>query len=152
MATNHDDVRVGELTEFLGGFSEDNLRKIFDISEVQQFAKGDTVLTRGDPDTSIYIVLEGQAEVLIEGKKGMLALATLIPGSIFGELSFFDQRPRSARVSVTADCTVLKISEPSFQSLVSQDMGVAMAFVQDLTKILSLRVRYMNQLVQTLAK
>ena len=70
--------------------------------------------------------------MLIEGKKGLLALATLIPGSIFGELSFFDQRPRSARVPVTADCTVLKISESSFQTLVSQGIGAAMAFVQDL--------------------
>ena len=74
----------------------------------------------------------------------------LEPGSIFGELSFFDRMPRSAQVSVLEDCSVLKISEGAFKQLLEQDPETAVAFMMEMSRILSLRLRNMNQLVQTL--
>ena len=137
---------------FLGNLTDDQLRQIFAVSEVQTFSAGSVALSEGDTDTSMYIVLEGRAEVSIQGKKGYLSLATLMPGSVFGELAFFDRMPRSARVSVQTDCTVLRISEESFKNLSSQDMGLALALVLELGRVLSLRVRHMNQLVSALSR
>ena len=82
--------------------------------------------------------------------KGPFTLAVLEPGSIFGELSFFDRMPRSAQVSVLEDCSVLKISEGAFKQLLEQDPETAVAFMMEMSRILSLRLRNMNQLVQTL--
>ena len=150
MSLEPDDIPAA--AEFLGSFSDEQLRAIYAIAEAQQFAAGDVAVAEGDSDSSLYIILEGQAEVQISIAKGLHKVATLIPGSIFGELSFFDRMPRSARVSVSADCTVLKISEHSFNELISRDAGLALAFVQELSRVLSLRIRHMNELVQTLSK
>ena len=109
-------------------------------------------MTEGAADTTLYIILEGQAEVSIPKKKGWLSVAVLRPGSVFGELSFFDHMPRSARVSVVTDGVFLKIGEGSFQRLLVHDSSLAMALVLDLGRILSLRLRHMNQLVQDLIK
>ena len=109
-------------------------------------------VNEGESDSSLYIILEGQAEVWIPVAKGTQRVATLIPGSIFGELAFFDRMPRPARVSVRTDCTVLKISEASFNNLIARNPGLALAFVQELSRLLSLRIRHMNELVQTLSK
>ena len=144
--------QASNATEFLADFSAEDLEKTYSIGELQHFATGQSALTEGDPDTSVYIVLEGQAEVSIPGKRGLTKVATLLPGSIFGELSFFDRMPRSARVSIVADCAVLKISEDSFRNLAANDAAVALAFVRELSKILSLRVRHLNQLVKSLSK
>ena len=109
-------------------------------------------MTEGDADTPVYIVLEGQAGMSVPSERGLVSVATLLPGSIFGELSFFDHMPRSARVSALTDCTVLRISEDSFRSLLAKDARVALAFVQELSRILSLRLRQMNRLVQTMSR
>ena len=142
----------GQTPLFLSSLSEDDLRKLYTVGEMKQFAAGDTPLAEGDTDTSMYILLEGRAEVSIPGKKGWIKVATLIPGSVFGELSFFDRMPRSARVSVLADATVLRFSEDSFQRLSQSDPAIALGFILELGKVLSLRVRHMNQLVLALSK
>ena len=142
------DSKSGDLTNF----SEEDLRRFYSMGEVKQHAAGETVLTEGDQDSSVYIVLEGETEVSLPRKNGRFKVASLAPGSVFGELSFFDGMPRSARVSVVADCALLKISEDSFQKLLTQDPRMALDFVMGMGKVLSLRLRSMNQLVQTLMK
>ena len=138
--------------KFLEQLSQADLQKIYSIGEIQRFTAGDIALTEGATDSSLYIILEGQAEVSIPKKKGWLSVAVLRPGSVFGELSFFDRMPRSARVSVVTNGVLLKISELSFQRLLVHDSSLAMALVLDLGRILSLRLRHMNQLVQDLIK
>ena len=50
------------------------------------------------------------------------------------------------------DCTTLKISENAFQQLLGQDAATDVALVLELGRILSLRLRNMNRLAQTLAR
>ena len=146
------DAQTDQVPKFLADFSDSDLRQLYSIGEVQQFAVGETVLSEGASDTSIYIIMGGEAEVSISTEKGWIRAAALIPGGVFGELSLFDRMPRSARVSVLSACTVLKISESSFQSLRDNNTGMALALAMELGKILSLRVRRMNQLIQALAR
>ncbi len=139
-----------EEPRFLADFSDKDLEKIYAIGEVQIFAAGDfAVVEMTSSDKALYIILEGSVEVLTPKKNGWFKLVTLNPGAVFGELSFFDRQPRSARVLALIDCKVLKISESAFQRLRVHDTSVALDFIQDLGKILSYRLRHMNDLIQT---
>ena len=142
----------GEEPTFMADFSEKELQKIYAIGEVQNFAAGEIMVTEWAVDSALFIILEGTAEVLMPKRNGWYKLASLSPGGIFGELSFFDRLPRSARVVVLTECNVLKISEAAFQHLRVRDTSLALSLVQDLGKILSHRLRHMNDLVQTLVK
>ena len=143
---------AGEEPKLMAGFSEGDLQKIYAIGEVQRFSAGEIAVTEGDEDTSLFIILEGTAEVRIPKRSGWIKLASLNPGGVFGELSFFDRLPRSAQVVILTDCSALKISENAFQHLRVHDTSLALNLVQDLGKILSHRLRHMNDLVQTLTK
>ena len=142
----------GDEPKLMANFSEKDLQKIYAVGEVQQFAAGEIGVTEGADDTSLFIILEGTAEVLIPKRSGWYKLAALSPGGVFGELSFFDRMPRSARVVALTDCNVLKISDSAFQHLRVHDTSLALSLIQDLGKILSHRLRRMNDLVQTLVK
>ena len=142
----------GDEPKLMANFSEKDLQKIYAVGEVQQFAAGEIGVTEGADDTSLFIILEGTAEVLIPKRNGWYKLAALSPGGVFGELSFFDRMPRSARVVALTDCNVLKISDSAFQHLRVHDTSLALSLIQDLGKILSHRLRRMNDLVQTLVK
>ncbi len=141
-----------EEPKFMADFSEKDVQKIYAMGEVQHFAAGEIMVEDGAEDTALFIILEGTAEVLIPKRNGWYRLASLSPAGVFGELSFFDHRPRSARVVVLTDCNVLKISDQAFQHLRVHDTSLALSLVQDLGKILSHRLRHMNDLVQTLVK
>ena len=137
---------------FMADFSEKELQKIYALGEVQNFAVGEVMVTEWSDDSALFIILAGTAEVLMPKRNGWYKLASLSPGGVFGELSFFDRLPRSARVVVLTECNVLKISEAAFQHLRVHDTSLALSLVQDLGKILSHRLRHMNDLVQTLVK
>ena len=138
---------------FLADFSETDLQKIYAIGDVQNFAAGEIVVTEWANDSALFIILEGNAVVLLpKWNGGWHTLASLGTGEVFGELSFFDRRRRSARVAVLTDCQVLKIDEDAFHHLRVLDTGLALRLVQDLGKILSHRLRHMNDLVRTLVK
>ena len=64
-----DEEQPDQEPKFLAQLSEADLQKIYSIGEIQRFAAGDIALAEGGKDTSLYIVLEGQAEVLIPKKK-----------------------------------------------------------------------------------
>ena len=138
--------------KFMADFSEKDVQKNYAIGEVLNFAAGDTMVNDGEDDTALFIVLAGTAETLIPKKNGWHKLAPLGPGSVFGELSFFYRFPRSARVVAVDDCQVLRFINDAIQHLREHNNGLALSLVQDLGKILSHRLRHMNELVQTLAK
>lgn len=54
-------------------------------------------------DHALFIIIQGTAEILIPRQNGWYKLASVGPAGVFGELSFFDRLPRSARVVVLTD-------------------------------------------------
>ena len=64
----------------------------------EMFRDGDTIIRQGDVGSSMYVIEDGQVEVihLYDGKA--VRLAVLGRGDIFGELSLFGNEERSATV------------------------------------------------------
>ena len=66
---------------------------------------GDTVVTQGDAGRSMFVVVQGQVEVVRDG----VPLARMGPGEHFGELALVDARPRSATVRATSQGSLIQI-------------------------------------------
>jgi CRP-like cAMP-binding protein len=68
---------------------------------VLKYKKGEQIIKQGDYGISIYIILNGHVEVFRETEGGAVALGTLGPGDIFGEMIFLTRgvevRSASAR-------------------------------------------------------
>ncbi len=72
--------------------------------------KKDDVLCRaGDKDSDLYKIHKGQLIVCLTKGTQVIPIAFLNAGEYFGELSFFDQKPRSAHVIATEDTTLIQI-------------------------------------------
>jgi CRP-like cAMP-binding protein len=72
-------------------------------------AAGTVLFREGEPGEVMYLVREGRVGVLRRHSAGEETLAELGPGSILGEMSLLDRRPRSATATVIedADLTVI---------------------------------------------
>lgn len=80
-------------------------------------AASDVMLVRqGESGDTFYVLLEGEAKVVRNGRK----IAALGPGTWFGELALLDPAPRDADVVTIAPSTVGMLDAKSFKRLVAE--------------------------------
>ena len=95
----------------LGDASDDEWAMLLRHARQRRFGPGDTVVTAGSFEQSLYIVLEGELEVLApRGRRGYRRIASVEAGSVIGELSFFDGGARSALVRAVTHAVLAELS------------------------------------------
>jgi CRP-like cAMP-binding protein len=78
---------------------EKDLRSLADEFSERRFSSGDTVSLEGEGGLMFFVVDSGEATVEVHGQE----VATLGPGSSFGEIALIDRRPRTATVKATSE-------------------------------------------------
>jgi CRP-like cAMP-binding protein len=79
-------------------------------ADMRDFDAGEAIVQEGETPDNFYVIVKGVVDVRKEREEGAArVLATLRDGDYFGELSIFDNLPRSATVRATAPTTCLVI-------------------------------------------
>jgi CRP/FNR family transcriptional regulator len=90
--------------------SDAELSGVADVAIPRSYPKGVRVFHEGDTSDACYIVRNGDLRVTREHPDGRaIALATLGPGDIFGELAMLDGEARSASVEALSECDLLAL-------------------------------------------
>ncbi len=97
------------------GMTEYQRRKAVLISETHEFRAGDRLVRQGSTGRSMYLILEGEAEVVRQTGSGAQELATLLPGEIFGEVGYVRAVERNADVRAVTDVTALRFDYERMQ-------------------------------------
>jgi CRP/FNR family cyclic AMP-dependent transcriptional regulator len=122
--------------------SAEELRGITDVAIPRSFPKGVRVFHEGDRSDACYIVRAGDLRVTREHPDGRaIALATLGPGDIFGELAMLDGEARSASVESLSDCELLALPAADVRRLLAQAPETTVKLVVALTR----RLREANE-------
>jgi CRP/FNR family transcriptional regulator, cyclic AMP receptor protein len=82
---------------------------------------GKVLCEEGSVGREFFFIVDGTASVRRNGRK----VATLGPGSYFGELSLLDRRPRSATVISDTEMTLLVLEQRRFNGLIDAMPGLA---------------------------
>lgn len=92
----------------------------------RRLGPGDTVVMAGAREQSLYLVLEGELEVLVpHGRRGYRRIASIASGSVIGELSFFDGGARSALVRALTPALLAELSPAEFNELAAANPVLA---------------------------
>src|ERR1700740_1392623 len=83
----------------------------------QHFEPGDTIFAQGDLGDSVYVIEEGECEVLHEQQDEQELLATLNRGECFGEMALLSDRTRNATIRARTIMNVLIIPKADFNKL-----------------------------------
>ena len=81
-------------------------------AEVKYFGRGEAVVEEGAEGESMFILLEGTAQVSVSKDGSLIRVGVLREGDCFGEMSLLTGEPRTATVRAEKDCEVLEISKP----------------------------------------
>ena len=135
---------------FLADLHQDELAVVLEYTQARQYAAGDFGVHEGELDRSFFIISRGSFEVLVPTADGPQRVRVLEAGDLFGEVAFFDGRPRSADVVALEPAEALVLSPGAFQRLRLAHPRLALHFVLDLGRILSERFRASDALAGAL--
>ena len=124
------------LPHFLGkidlfeGLSEDTLSDLIERGTRLTVPAGQHVIEQGADDAGLQVVLEGSADVEVNG----VVREPLKVGDYFGEISLIDGLPRSATVVAGPDgLGTFALSALAFEPVVRENPDVAQALLKALT-------------------
>ncbi len=112
------------------GLGKEELSRIADVGREVNFEPGQSILKQGEPGLSFLLILEGKVEVRKNGKK----VATTGPGGFFGEMTVFDDKPRSADVVAIERTTCFGMTNWSFIPVLRSNPSIAIGIIQELVK------------------
>ena len=78
-------------------------------------AAGDCIFSKGDPGDKMYFISRGIVHVYKDSSK--LPITTLKAGDYFGEISLFNQIPRTATVKASTYCDLYSLNRDIFRQI-----------------------------------
>jgi len=112
------------------GLEEKDLIEIVAVGSEVSFAAGKTILKQGEPGLSFLLVLEGKVEV----RRGGKTVASMGPGGFFGEMTVFDDKPRSADVVAVEPTRCFGITNWSFIPMLRSNPSVSIGIINELVR------------------
>jgi CRP-like cAMP-binding protein len=122
-----------ELLTKVSLFAECNKRELTQIARATteiHVPSGTVIVEQGTVGDRFYVIAEGLAWVSVDGAK----VASIHPGSFFGEMSLLDQGPWSATVTAELPSRLLVLDSRSFAALVKDNPSVALKIMRGLAE------------------
>ncbi len=138
-----DPQRLREVGLF-GGLDDETLNILARELPQLRVQVAERVVNEGDPAREMFVVLDGELEVLKKstGQAGEVRVAVLGPAGWFGEMSILDVQPRSASVRALAPSRLLRVSAENVDRLLyRRDLKAYSLFVMNIARELSRRLR-----------
>lgn len=114
--------------------------------KAKHLARGDVLFHKGDHSDALYLLVEGELELVEIGKLQP-------PCQLFGEISFFSpDRRRTLTARCRTDCVVLSVSESVFKQLYFQNPKLAFHVSSLIAHRLGADIQRLTSAQESLAK
>ncbi|BEQ13021.1 cyclic nucleotide-binding domain-containing protein [Desulfoferula mesophila] len=118
------------------------LKKIAEAVEELAYEPGEMVITEGERDARLFVLLEGEVEVIKGlGQPGQRLLARLGPGGYFGEMSVWGDAVRTASVRATDSARMLSLGDFNLRQAMERHPYIAV----ELLNVMSRRMQQMEE-------
>lgn len=115
---------------------------------LRRHPKNALVINEGDDTNSLYVIIEGRVKVFLTDEEGKeVILNSQQAGEYFGEVSLFDDGPRSASVMTLVDCQFAVLMKQAFIDFLTNNPQFSFKIIQGLTR----RLRALSENVRSLA-
>ncbi|TMC49312.1 MAG: cyclic nucleotide-binding domain-containing protein, partial [Chloroflexi bacterium] len=118
----------------------EQLSSIDRLMVTRHYSRGEAIFRKGDVGAELYVVLEGEIRIHVDHDGHEVTIARLGPTMVAGEMSVFDDQPRSASAVAAQDTTVRVLRRDRMHTIVHEHPEVLLEFVRNLSQ----RIRVMN--------
>ncbi len=107
------------------------------------FAAGDIITRQGAVAHWLYLIVQGDAQVMVDAPEGRLPIATLHDGAFFGEMGMLTGEPRSATVVAITSVECYRLNKEGFAQVLQKRPEIA----KEITAIVEKRTAERGQLM-----
>lgn len=119
----------------------DSLTRLLNAGSKKHLNSREVVFNRGEPGRKIYFLLDGGVKVStlsLEGKE--IIFDVLVTGDFFGEMSIFDDKPRTGTVTALASTTLFMLDKTEFLDFLEHYPAISVRLIRTLVN----RLRQMD--------
>lgn len=145
--TINEEVDVLKNIPIFSNLETSKLKLLAFTSERLTFEKDSFLFHQGDIGNSAYIILDGQADILIESKNDLMTVATVAKNDIVGEIAILCDVPRTASVKASSTLTTLCISKVLFFKLIKEFPDIAIEIMRELALRLERTTKQYHQAI-----
>jgi CRP-like cAMP-binding protein len=98
------------------------------------YQDGQIIIRQGELGNNMYVIQDGQVEVILETGDQEIQLDIHGPGAFFGEMAIFDRDVRSATVRALGDVRVLTVDKKNLMRRVHEDPSLAFRLVETMSQ------------------
>lgn len=118
------------------GLDDALLGRIADFLKEARFGRGKEIFRQQEKADSFFIVREGEITISkVLGPGHEKTLAVLGPGSVFGEMAFFSDSPRTASAAARSDTLLWKIERGDFMKFISVEPEAGLRVTSGLLQV-----------------
>jgi CRP/FNR family transcriptional regulator, cyclic AMP receptor protein len=117
---------------FFAEIEPSKLKLLAFMSERAGFDDGKVLFHQGDPGDAAYLIIDGHADIVLEGPTGPVTVATLGANEIVGEMAILTGAPRNATVRAKGRLVALRIAKEPFMRMVREFPNMAVSIMQEL--------------------
>ena len=99
----------------------------------KDFKDGEIIVHQGDVGDSMFVIQEGQVEVLMETNGEETRLRVAREGEFMGEMAIFEKENRSATLRALGEVRILTIDKKNFLRRVHEDPSLAFRIAQTMS-------------------
>src|SRR3954454_12995129 len=117
------------------GLSDEDRDALAERLDEKSYKAEETVFSKGDQGSSMYIVLQGSVQIFLpppDKETPPVVLKDVRTGEYFGELSLFDDKPRSASVKATVDTVLLELTRDQLGDHLHKSKNAALAILSEM--------------------
>ncbi len=101
-------------------------------SERLTYRAGESLFDQGDSGDTAYVIVEGEADIIINTPGGPIVVATVKQNDWVGEIAILCDVPRTATITAKSKLTTLRISKDVFFQLVMQFPQMSVEVMREL--------------------
>jgi len=98
------------------------------------YSDGEVITRQGDIGDCMYVIQQGEVQVLVEKDGVETSLRVANEGEFMGEMAIFDHERRSATLRALGEARLLTIDKKNFLKRVHKDPSLAFRLVQTMSK------------------
>ncbi|MBZ0285931.1 MAG: cyclic nucleotide-binding domain-containing protein [Anaerolineae bacterium] len=111
-----------------------------DMTDAEIYVEGETIFHAGQAGEVMYIVQEGEVDLLVNGHW----VETVGEGGVFGEMALVDSQPREVSAVARTNVQLVPIDADLFRDLLQESPDFGLQVMSTMAD----RLRYMHELYQ----
>ena len=102
--------------------SDAEATKLAELMQIRELKGGDYLISEGEVDDALYVMVEGNLEVIKRtAADGTASIAIVREGQLAGELSFIDGKAHTVGLRALSDGIVLSLAREKFENIIDDD-------------------------------